>query len=162
MPLLGTNLAKFKITSILLFIFWILMSDICNSCKYLLSLTFLALGRNKSLYNLFSSTLYTKSLNMRRLGYILEQKCKCMYVNVTDTILWQGHHDRVMQLNWLYLCGIYHIMPLKVWPNTDLGCNPQSICMPQLQPLCSAALVPNVLPRRDDGSGKPCAAIEAL
>ena len=21
-----------------------------------------------------------------------------MYVNVTDTILWQGHHDRVMQL----------------------------------------------------------------
>ena len=29
--------------------------------------------------------------------------------------------------------------------------------MPQLQPLCSAALVPNVLPRRDEGSGKPCA-----
>ena len=23
--------------------------------------------------------------------------------NVTDTILWQGHHDRGMQLNWLYL-----------------------------------------------------------
>ena len=22
-------------------------------------------------------------------------------INVTDTILWQGHHDRVMQLNWL-------------------------------------------------------------
>ena len=33
--------------------------------------------------------------------------------------------------------------------------------MPQLQPLCSAALVPNVLPRRDEGSGKPCAVIEA-
>ena len=31
----------------------------------------------------------------------------------------------------------------------------------QLQPLCSAALVPNVLPRRDEGSGKPCAVIEA-
>ena len=29
----------------------------------------------------------------------------------------------------------------------------------QLQPLCSAALVPNVLPRRDEGSGKPCAVI---
>ena len=82
-------------------------------------------------------------------------------VNVTDTILWQGHHDRVMQLNWLYFCGICHMMPLKVWPNTALGCNHQSICMPQLQPLCSAALVPNVLPRRDEGSGKPCAVIKA-
>ena len=61
-------------------------------------------------------------------------------VNVTDTILWQGHHDRVMQLNWLYFCGICQMMPLKVWPNTALGCNHQSICMPQLQPLCSAAL----------------------
>ena len=42
------------------------------------------------------------------------------------------------------------------------GCNHQSICMPQLQPLCLAVLVPNVLPRRDEGSGKPCAVIEAL
>ena len=82
-------------------------------------------------------------------------------VNVTDTILWQGHHDRVMQLNGLYFCGICQMMPLKVWPNTALGCNHQSICMPQFQPLCSAALVPNVLPRRDEGSGKPCAVIEA-
>ena len=82
--------------------------------------------------------------------------------NVTDTISWRGHHDRVMQLNWLYFCGICQMMPLKVWPNTALGCNHQSICMPQLQPLCSAALVPNVLPRRDEGSGKPCAVIEAL
>ena len=39
---------------------------------------------------------------------------------------------------------------------------PSSICMPQLQSLCSAALVPNVIPRRDEGSGKPCAVIEAL
>ena len=57
------------------------------------------------------------------------------FAHVTDTILWQGHHDRVMQLNWLYFCGICHMMPLKVWPNTALGCNRQSICMPQLQPL---------------------------
>ena len=54
-----------------------------------------------------------------------------------------------MQLNWLYFCGICQMMPLKVWPNTALGCNHQSICMPQLQPWCSAALVPNV----DDGDG---------
>ena len=32
----------------------------------------------------------------------------------------------------------------------------------QLQPLCSAAPVPSVLPRRDEGSGMPCAVIEAL
>ena len=86
----------------------------------------------------------------------------CMCVNVTDAILWQGHHDRVMQLNWLYFCGICQMMPLKVWPNTAPGCNHQSICTPQLQPLCSAAQVPNVLHRKDEGSGKPCAVIEAL
>ena len=93
-------------------------------------------------------------------GYIVP-KTVCVNVDVTDIILWQGHHDRVMQLNWLYFCGICQIMPLKVWPNTALGCNHQSVCMPQLQPLCSAALVPNVLPRRDEGSGQPCAVIEA-
>ena len=46
---------------------------------------------------------------------------KNVNVNVTDTILWQGHHDRVMQLN--YFCGICQMMPLKVWSNTALGCN---------------------------------------
>ena len=60
--------------------------------------------------------------------------------NVTDTILWQGHHDRVMQLNWLYFCGICQMMPLKVWPNTALGCNHQSICMSQFS---SALTVPD-------------------
>ena len=34
-----------------------------------------------------------------------------------------------MQLNWLYFCGIYQMMPLKVWPNTALGCNHQSILL---------------------------------
>ena len=48
-------------------------------------------------------------------------------INVTDTISWRGHHDRVMQLNWLYFCGICQVIPLKVWPNTALGCNHQSI-----------------------------------
>ena len=40
---------------------------------------------------------------------------------------------------------MWHIpadIPLKLWPNTAQGCNHQSRCMPQLQPLCSAALVP--------------------
>ena len=63
-----------------------------------------------------------------------------------------------MQLNWLYSCGICQLIPLKLWPNTAQGCDHQSTCMPQLQLSCSAALVPNVLPQRDEGSGKPCAA----
>ena len=88
--------------------------------------------------------------------------CQVMYCNVTDTISWWDHHDRVMQLNWLHFCGICQMMPLKVWPNTALGCNHQSICMPKLQPLSSAALVSNVLPWKDEGSSKPCAVIEAL
>ena len=69
-----------------------------------------------------------------------KKKPTCLRVNVTDTILWQGHHDRVMQLIGIYFCGICQMMPLKVWPNTALGCNRQSICMPQLQTLCAAAL----------------------
>ena len=49
--------------------------------------------------------------------------------------------------NWIeFFCGICQMMPLKVWPNTALGCNHQSVCMPQLQPLCSAALVPRYYP----------------
>ena len=38
-------------------------------------------------------------------------------------------------------------MPLKVWLNTALGCNHQSIFMPQLQPSSSAALVPMYYPK---------------
>ena len=62
-------------------------------------------------------------------------------VNLTNTILWQGHHDRVMQLNWLHFWGKCQMMPLKVWPNIALGCNHQSICMPQLQPLVNIVLI---------------------
>ena len=41
-----------------------------------------------------------------------------------------------------------------------LGCNHQSICMLQLQSLCLAVLVPNVLPRRDEGSDSLVQSIE--
>ena len=37
-----------------------------------------------------------------------------------------------------------------------------SIHFHTLQPLCLAALIPNVLPRKNEGSDKPCAVIEAL
>ena len=46
-------------------------------------------------------------------------------------------------------------MPQNVWLNTALGCNHQSICRPQLQPFCSAALVSNVLPQGNEDSVKP-------
>ena len=85
---------------------------------------------------------YTVMLNLALLQYSIRYD-----VTVTDIILWRGHHDRVvMRLNWLYFCGICQMIPLIVWPNTALGCNHQSICMPQLQLFCSAALVSNVLP----------------
>ena len=57
-------------------------------------------------------------------------KCKCKGYS-----LLAEPYDRVMQLNWLYLCGICQLIPLKMWPNTAQGCNHQSTCMPQLQPL---------------------------
>ena len=55
-------------------------------------------------------------------------------------------------------CEIWELYGNTLWSNTAQGCNHQSTCMPQLQP--SADLVPNVLPRRDEDSGKPCAVIE--
>ena len=67
-----------------------------------------------------------------------------------------AHHDRVMQLNWLYFCGICQPIPLNLWPNTAQGCNHQSTCMPQLQHLCSAALEPNVQPWWDVMCIMPC------
>ena len=48
----------------------------------------------------------------------------------------------LMQLNWLNFCGICQLIPKKLWPNTAHGCNHKSTCLPQLQPLCSAALAP--------------------
>ena len=66
----------------------------------------------------------------------------------------------IVSCRWVdfYFCVICQMMPLKVWPkNSFLGCNHQSTCMPQLQPLCSAAMVSNVLLRRDEGLSGPCA-----
>ena len=33
------------------------------------------------------------------IGLVFQMPVHHVNVNVTDTILWQGHHDRVMQLN---------------------------------------------------------------
>ena len=51
-------------------------------------------------------------------------------------------------VTWLHFCGECQMIPLKVYLNTAL-------CKPQLQPSCSAALVPNLQPQRDENSGKP-------
>ena len=64
---------------------------------------------------------------------------------------------RCMQLSWRYFCGICQIMPLK--PNMVFRLQPSVNLHVQLQPSCSAALVPNVLPRREEGLGKPWAVI---
>ena len=65
-----------------------------------------------------------------------------MYVNVNvkDTIFWLSPFDWVMQLNWLYSCGICQLIPLKTVAEHSARLQP-SINL-QLQPLCSAALVP--------------------
>ena len=99
--------------------------------------------------------------NNSRFSHILFM-LNCPKLQCNGYYLLAESFDRVMQLNWLYFCGICQLIPLNLWPNTVQGCNHQSTCLPQLQPLCSAALVPNILPRRDEGSGKPCAVIEAL
>ena len=41
--------------------------------------------------------------------------------------------------------------PFRLQPSVNLHA--------QLQPLCSAALVPNVLPRRDEDLGKPLSSV---
>ena len=83
-------------------------------------------------------------MNIRLMMMLIYVKCKSKgYYLLAEPC------NSVMQLNWLYSCGLCQLIPLKLIPNTAQGCNHQSTCMPQLQLLCSAALVPNVLPRRD-------------
>ena len=52
-----------------------------------------------------------------------------------------------------------------MWPSTALGCNHQSICMPQIQPLiqllASARHGTDALPQREEGSGESYAVYRA-
>ena len=83
-------------------------------------------------------------------------KCKCKYTY--NTLIERPLTQRCcMQLSWHCLCCICQ----KVWPNTVFRPQQSVNLHAQLQPLCSAALVPNVLPWRNKGLGKPCAVIEA-
>ena len=44
--------------------------------------------------------------------------------NVTDTVSWQGHHDRVMQLNKLYFFGICQLLNYRILcSNSSPACN---------------------------------------
>ena len=81
-------------------------------------------------------------------------------VKVTD-ILWQGSRlSHAIELT-LFLWHMPDEATEGVAENSS-RLQPSINLHAQLEPLCSAALVPNVLPRRDEGSGKPCAVIEAL
>ena len=48
-------------------------------------------------------------------------------------------------------------MPLKVWPNTAIGCNHQSNLQAPVTAFMFSCSGSDVLPWKDDGSGKPCA-----
>ena len=73
-----------------------------------------------------------------------------MYETLIERPLTQSQR-RCMQLSWLFL---WH-MPEGVAEHSFLRLQPSGKLHIQLKPLCSAVLVPNVLPRRDEGSGKP-------
>ena len=57
------------------------------------------------------------------------------------------HSVELTSFLWLYARRCGRTQLFKLQPSINLHA--------QLQPLCSADLVPNVLPRRDEGSGKP-------
>ena len=60
------------------------------------------------------------------------KKCKCNWYYLMARPSRKSHAiELTLFLYYLFIC---QMMPLKVWPNTVLGCNHQSICMPQLQP----------------------------
>ena len=74
---------------------------------------------------------------------------KCRDQNVAVKMSWSKCRgwNVVVKISWskcrgLYLCGICQLIPMKLWPNTAQGCNHQSVCLAQVQPLCSAALLP--------------------
>ena len=50
-------------------------------------------------------------------------QCKWYYLSAES-------YDRIMQLNWLYFCGICQLIPLKLWSNTAQGCNHQWTACP--------------------------------
>ena len=79
--------------------------------------------------------------------------------NVNDTISWRGHRDRVMQLNWHYFRGICQMMSLRVWPNTDLGCNPVNLHAPVTVFMFSCSWT-NVLPDGMTARVSPVQSIE--
>ena len=78
---------------------------------------------------------------------------------VTDTISWRCHHDRIMQLNRLYLCGICQMMPLNVWPHIYSSRLQPSIKLhaPVTTIMLSCCSGTYVLSRRNESLSKPCA-----
>ena len=62
-------------------------------------------------------------------------------------------HERVMQLNWVYLCGAKSDALLKVWLHTARSCNHQSFaCAPRYR--IDVQLIWHDHEVRDEGSGQ--------
>ena len=70
------------------------------------------MSRGKEVVNWsISSITYIPPCNSKvYIKHSLWEQTKC---NVNDIILWWGHHKRVMQLNWLYFCGIRQLISLN-------------------------------------------------
>ena len=64
----------------------------------------------------------------RHIDALIDASYKKLFLIMRLCIWWHNAKasNRVMQLNWLCFCGICHMMPQKVWPNTALSCNHQS------------------------------------
>ena len=115
------------------------------------------LGQNVTGQNVTDKMSWTKC-NEDKMSLVKMSRTKCRGQNVVVEMSWQNvvvkiswskcrGQNVVVKISWskcrgLYLCGICQLIPMKLWPNTAQGCNHQSVCLAQVQPLCSAALLP--------------------
>ena len=97
-------------------------------------------------------------------GMITEQLCQCYSWKISSpgsympqgvcVLVTEGYsgilsHGETISIDMRLTLFMWH-MPDNVTegvPNTALGCNHQSICMPRIQPSCSAILVPISSPK---------------
>ena len=108
--------------------------------------------------------MYVFKINVSWKRRLIHAACKIVNVNVNVRHTYWAPLDPVTEaLHAVELTLFLWHMPESVAEHSFVGCNLPSICIPSYSLLCSVALIPNVLLRRDEGSGKPCAAvIEAL
>ena len=85
----------------------------------------------------YTSSIWRDALHIKSMisWFVFESlwnvKCRCNWYYLMARPLRWSHTIELTSFLW-YIC---EMMPLKVWLNTALGCNHQSICMPQLCPM---------------------------